>query len=90
MLQLFLLFSLNENDKIVFAYNELNVVAGSLSNTYLASLDAKFTADKTKITSLPAEALIYDVKKQGNYYTFTNNNKLLGTTGTKKIEIILQ
>lgn len=78
--------SLNVGDKVVIAQNSKGVVASNLNSTYLNASNTSFSNNKNEITTLPSDASIYTIGKNGNYYTFTNsNNQKLGSTGAKNL-----
>ena len=77
--------SLNDGDKVVIAESSKGAVASNLNNTYLNASNASFNSDKSQITSMPSDALIFTLGKNGNTYTFTNDNQKLGATANKKL-----
>lgn len=78
--------SLNVGDKVVIAQNSKGIVAGSFNSSFLNAANASFSNDKNEITTLPGDAAIYTIGKNGNYYTFTNStNQKLGSTGAKNL-----
>ena len=70
-------------DRIVFACNTKNAVAGDLgSNTYMPSVTATFSSDKKTIPTMPTSAVIMTVGKSGSNWTFANaSGKKLGDSG---------
>lgn len=76
--------TLESGDEIVLAVPSKNVVAGSLSGTYLSSINATFANDKSSLT-LPSEALTFTLGGGEDNWTLSNNNQLLGSTDKKKV-----
>ena len=77
--------------KVVFANNTYNVVAGgqltqASNGYYLKAFNATFSADKSTITSLPAEAEIFTMGGEATKWTFENaDEQLLGATAQKTL-----
>ena len=75
----------------VIACNSYERVAGDISSQLMSCYDATFNSDKSRITSLPNEAICFtlDTVKSGDdiYYTFENGSgQLLGCSAVKKME----
>lgn len=76
--------------KVVFANNTYDVVAGELKQAsngyYLASVEATFSADKSAITTMPADAMIFTMGGETSKWTFENpDGELLGATAQKTL-----
>ncbi|MBR1575899.1 MAG: DNA/RNA non-specific endonuclease [Bacteroidales bacterium] len=73
--------------EIVFAYNSKDVVAGSLSGTYLSPVKGStFGSDKQTITSLADDAQIFTLGGSAGAWTFSKpGGQKLGTTAAKKL-----
>lgn len=70
--------------KVVLANNEYNAVASAQSKTYLTSVNAAFSADKSTITSMPAGAMTFTLGGEANNWIFENaDGQLLGATALK-------
>ena len=76
---------LQANDKVVLANSNAGVVASTFSGKYLSAITATFNSDYTYITSLPEDALIFELGYTNNSYTFKYDGSLLGTTSTKTL-----
>ena len=73
-------------DQIVIVSNDSNVAAGPLSGTFLSKCnDVQFSNDKTYITSLPSNALNFEIVKNGNKYALKNNGSYLNSTAVKNV-----
>lgn len=76
---------LQANDKVVLANSNAGVVAGEINKTYLTALSATFSNNASYITSLPSEAIVFELGYTNNTYTFKYNGSLLGTSATKSV-----
>lgn len=76
--------------KVVFANNTYGAVAGELTEAtngyYLKSVEAVFSADKSTITTMPADAMIFTLGGEASKWTFENpDEQLLGATAKKAL-----
>lgn len=77
--------------KVVLANNVYNAVAGgeltkASNGYYLPSVTATFSDDKSTITSMPADAMIFTLGGEASKWTFENpDEKLLGATALKTL-----
>ena len=76
---------LSINDKIVIADYKSKMVASTMSSGYLSSIEATFSSDNKYINYLPSDAIQFTLGIQGEYYTLSNNDQLLGCTSLKKL-----
>ncbi len=74
---------LNVGDKVVFAYQEKNHVAGALSGDYLKAETATFSEDKNTINLLPETATIFTLGGTAGAWTFANASGALLMTKSK-------
>lgn len=73
--------------QIVLAENTQGAVATSFSGTYLGVVEnVKFSADKSTIPTLPADAMVFTLGGRADAWTLTNsNNQKLGATAKGKL-----
>lgn len=76
---------LQANDKVVLANSNAGVVAGEINKSYLTAISATFSNNASYITSLPSEAIVFELGYANSTYTFKYNNSLLGTSATKSV-----
>jgi hypothetical protein len=73
--------------QVVLTENSSGVVAASLSNTYLSVIEnVSFSSDKSTITTLPTNAMIFTLDGRTDAWTLSNfSNMKLGATAKKKL-----
>ena len=78
---------LNVGAQVVLAENSSGTVAASLNNTYLSVVEnVSFSADKSTIPTLPANAVIFTLGGKVDAWTLSNSsNQKLGATAKKKL-----
>jgi len=76
---------LTAGSKLVIACPSKGVVAGSLSSTYLTSVEANFSTDSKTIPTLPANALVLTLGGSQNAWTLSGSNGLMGASAVKKV-----
>ncbi|MBO4570430.1 MAG: DNA/RNA non-specific endonuclease [Bacteroidales bacterium] len=74
------------DDEYVIAYPQGGKVAGDISSSVMSSESAAFSSDYSKITDLPASAVVLTLGGNSSGWTFANaSGKLLGTTSVKNM-----
>ncbi len=71
--------------QIVIASNDKGFVAAPMNGAYLTNSAANFSADKSTITTMPADAVIFTLGGEVSAWTLTSDGKLLGATAVKKL-----
>ena len=79
--------SLKAGDQLLLASNTKGVVNGVISSqVFSEATDAVFSSDKTKMTTVPDDAVILTLGGSAGAWTFTNSsNQVLGVTAVKKL-----
>lgn len=77
--------SLAVGDEVVFAYNSGSYTAGPISSSVMTNLGSTFSSDKSKISQLHSDTLIFTLGQTDGKWTFSNNNSLLKATAVKKL-----
>lgn len=77
---------LQVDDKVYLACASKDAVAGDISSSIMASLDATFSSDDSTITNVPSDAVEMTLGGTPGAWTFANaNGNLLGATAVKKL-----
>ncbi|MBO4263909.1 MAG: hypothetical protein J5871_04445, partial [Bacteroidales bacterium] len=77
---------LAEDDLVVIASRDKDVVAGDIDNAVMKPLAASFSEDKTEITQLPEDAIVLTMRREGTAWRMENaGGQYLGATTVKKL-----
>ena len=77
---------LQADDKVYLACASKDAVAGDISSSIMASLDATFSSDDSTITNVPSGAVEMTLGGTPGAWTFANaDGDLLGATAVKKL-----
>ncbi len=72
-------------DSYIIAYNTASFVAGELNTSFLTTVAAAFSDDKTTLDELPAGALTFVLGGTSGKWTLTSTAGALGATAAKKL-----